>query len=284
MKIDAEAGGLVCQGMIVPRSRRFEVGPASVSVRPGQVLGIIGPNGSGKSTWLAGMSGLLPVQSDKAWALDGRPRSSWKPAALAKRMALLPQKTEFAFAFTVFDTVCLGRSPHRSAWQGFGAEDRRRVWNTLEQMGIADLADRTVDRLSGGERRKVFLARALVQETDYLFLDEPLIGLDPAAQEEVATLIEGVRHEGKKAIVVVLHDLRFVTRWCHSILALANGRVAFQLESSDDLDTSHLKRLYGIEWRRWEGGDERSFFMPEGRSVRPSGPDRDALDESDDVI
>lgn len=261
--------GLQLQDAEVWRDRRAVVGPVSLRVDPGEVLGIVGPNGSGKSTLLAGLAGLLPVRAargatDDPWRLDGRSRRSWSRRGLARRIALLPQKTEFAFPYSVYDLVLLGRAPHRAPWQRFRQEDRERAWEWLERFGLDALAHRPCDRLSGGERRKVFLARALAQETDYLFLDEPLIGLDPAAQEELADSVTRLRMERERAIVVVLHDLRYVSRWCDRLVGLRDGSVAWSLDDATDLAPSHLRELFDIGWRSVGDGEE-AFFVPTTR-------------------
>lgn len=274
MSTEPTSGGSASAGLElidaeVWRDRRAVVGPVSLRVEPGEVLGIVGPNGSGKSTLLAGLAGLLSVRAahetaHDPWRLDGRSRRDWSRRDLARRIALLPQKTEFAFPYTVYDLVLLGRAPHRAPWQRFRKEDRDRAWEWLERFGLDGLAQRPCDRLSGGERRKVFLARALAQETDYLFLDEPLIGLDPAAQEELADSVTRLRAERDRGIVVVLHDLRYVTRWCDRLVGLRDGAVAWSLTDASELAPSHLRELFDIGWRSVGEGDD-AFFIPTTR-------------------
>ena len=175
---------------------------------------------------------------------------------------------EFAFPFTVEEMVLLGRTPHRRPWESFTAADRRISGELLERLGIASLAGARVDTLSGGERRRVFLARALAQATPLLFLDEPTSGLDPAAQEELVALVRDLRGREGRGIVIVLHDLRMARSLGDRITSLVEGRQHREGQPDEVLRPELLRELYGIEWQSYAGPGDDRVLLPR-REVSP---------------
>ncbi len=246
------------RGLTVARGSRDVCRDVSVSVAEGECLGIVGPNGSGKSSLLLGLRGLLPTRGELR--LDGRDPRAVRRRDMAHLVAVVPQRMEFAFPYHVEEMVLLGRSPHRRPWEGFGAADRELVRALLARLGLAALAGERVNAISGGERRKVFLARALAQEAPILFLDEPTAGLDPAAQEDLAALITDLNVEGR-TVVIVLHDLRLATASCDRIIGLRDGAQFFDGAPGDVLVEPQLTELYGIPWQRFESGGQ-SVLLP----------------------
>ncbi|MCA8961814.1 MAG: ABC transporter ATP-binding protein [Planctomycetes bacterium] len=236
-------------------------------VRTGEVLGVIGPNGSGKSTLLAGVRGLLPTRG--VVRLNGRDLGGMSRAAVARTVAVVPQRMEFAFPYRVIEMVLFGRAPYRRPWQAYSAGDRELVREILERLGLDALANRTVDALSGGERRKVFLARALAQDTPILFLDEPTAGLDPAAQEELLFAVHALRRESERAVVMVLHDLRAAQRVCDRVIALKEGEVRFAGRPSEVVDISALRALYDVDWESATSASGESIYFPRSPEETP---------------
>jgi len=242
----------------------------TIDLPRGHCLGVIGPNGAGKTSLLLGLRGLLP--SEGALSIDGiDPRRS-RRIDVVQRVAVVPQRNEFAFSNRVDEMVLLGRSPYRRPWQGWSEADRAVVGTWLECLGLAHLADRPVDALSGGERRKVFLARALVQETPILFLDEPFGGLDPAAQEELSFLLGELRREGSRTLVVVLHDVTRVTALCDSVLGLSGGVARLAGPADEVLTPEALEGLFGVPWTVATREDGRRLLLPWGGEPGPVGP------------
>lgn len=257
------------RGLDVLRDRREVCRGIDLDVPRGGCAGVIGPNGSGKTSLLLGMRGLLPHRG--VLRLAGQDAGRLARRDLARLVAVVPQRMEFAFPYTVEEMALLGRTPHRRPWQAFGRHDRRIVAELLERLGIADLARERVDAISGGERRKVFLARALAQETPILFLDEPTAGLDPRAQEELADLLSELRREAGKTVVVVLHDLRLIHRLCDDIVGLRDGTCLCIGPPSDVLTPRLLERLFDVGWEEYERPGRPPLFAP-----RREAPEEDA--------
>ncbi|MFB6125734.1 MAG: ATP-binding cassette domain-containing protein [Halolamina sp.] len=192
-------------------------------VAPGEFVGLVGPNGAGKTTLLRAASGYLTpaagtvrVGGDDLHALSSR--------AASRRVATVPQETGVAFEFSVRDVVAMGRTPHLSRFGGADETDRRAVDRALARTATADLADRPVTELSGGERGRVLLARALAQDAPVLLLDEPTASLDVNHQVETLGLVRELA-DASHAVVAAVHDLDLAARFCDRLVLLADGGV-----------------------------------------------------------
>jgi iron complex transport system ATP-binding protein len=257
---EQERAGLTARQLSVRRGRRVVVSGLDLSLPRGESVGIIGPNGGGKTSLLLGLRGLLPTDGTLRLA-DVDPRTVSR-VEVARRVAVVPQRNEFAFPLLVSEMVLLGRAPYRRPWQRWSGEDRRVAGGWIDRMGLGPLIDRRVDELSGGERRRVFLARALVQETPFLFLDEPLAGLDPAAQEELGGLLEEIRESRERTMVLVLHDITRVFRLCDRVIGLADGAVRFAGTAEQVLDAASLESLFGVPWQVATREDGEQLLVP----------------------
>lgn len=191
-----------------------------LTLRPGQLVGLIGPNGSGKTTLLRALAGLAPPLGGSILYDGGR----LPPRALARRLAYLAQGGEVNWALSVENLVELGRLPHRSAFAGPGDADRDAVARALALADAAHLRGRTVATLSGGERARVLLARALAVESETLLADEPVATLDPLHQLATLALLREGAGRGL-GVVVVLHDLALAFRFCDRLILVAGGRI-----------------------------------------------------------
>jgi iron complex transport system ATP-binding protein len=211
---------------------------------PGQLTAIIGPNGAGKTTLLKALAGLLAPSGGSA-LLDGRPTAGWEPQALARAVAYLPQERIVHWALTVRAVVALGRLPYRPLGAGESAADVSAVDMALAAMDAGHLAPRPVLELSGGERARVLVARALAQEPRALLADEPAAGLDPAHQLSLFRHLSALAASGR-TVVVALHDLSLAARFCHSIILVHGGRAIAAGAPSDVLTPEHLATAYGI--------------------------------------
>lgn len=211
----------------------------TVAVEPGSLLAVVGPNGAGKSTLLKLMAGLL------------RPWTGWievlgsPPGRESRRVAYVPQAelVDWAFPVTVEDVVMMGRFPRLGAIRRPGADDRRAVSDALEQVGMAGHGRTQIGRLSGGQRRRVFLARALAAEPDLFLLDEPVTGIDATTQELLMDLLEAQAARGK-TVVATTHDLACAAQRFQQVLAVNRGVVAYG-PSELVLDADVLARAYG---------------------------------------
>ena len=186
----------------------------------GGLIGLIGPNGAGKSTLVRAIAGLLP--SEGAILIDDAPVASLAPRERAQRIAYLPQGQAVHWPLTVERLVGLGRLPHLAPFARPSPIDEAAIENALTRTDLIGLRARSIDELSGGERARVLLARALAVEAPLLLADEPLAALDPAHQIEVMALLRAESTNGT-TVIAVLHDLTLAARWCDRLLLVDQG-------------------------------------------------------------
>lgn len=224
------------------RSGKGLVG-VSFSVAPGERVGVVGPNTAGKSTLLRLLSKVLAPHRG-AVLIHGRDVSRVGRLALAREVAVVPQDFHVAFPFSVGDVVLMGRYPHATsgAW---GAHDRAVAREAMETVGIADLADRRVDEVSGGERQLVSLARALAQEPSVLLLDEPTAHLDLRHQRDVVETVFARTGDRARTMVLVSHDLNLAAEHCDRLLLLADGTVQAFGTPKEVITPQQLEQAYG---------------------------------------
>ena len=239
----------------VLRQGRRVLDRLSLEARPGELLAVIGPNGAGKSTLLAAIAGELRPEEGSV-QLDGRLLSTWKPLALARRRAVMPQASQLGFSLPVRDVVALGRLPYGRP-EGHPSETAI-VERAMHDAGVAPLARRSYDTLSGGEQQRTQLARAIAQldtearQPPILLLDEPTASLDPAHAHSVLCLARDLA-AGGAAVVAVLHDLALAYRYAGRVLVLRDGRVAALGAPAQAMTPATLGTVFGIEARLWEG-------------------------------
>jgi iron complex transport system ATP-binding protein len=231
----------------------------SVAVSAGEVHALVGPNGSGKSTLLAVLAGDLAPDAGTV-ALDGEPWTRIGAREAARRRALLAQETPLAFPFTVREVVGWGRLP----WRGTesSSQDDDVVAEVMSEHGLADLLDRPVTALSGGERARVHLARVLAQRAPVLLLDEADAALDLAGQAHLDAAIRRRRDAGD-AIVIVGHDLGRLASLADTATLLSRGRVVAQGRAAETLTAEALTRAYGVSVST-AATDGRRVFWSEG--------------------
>jgi len=214
-----------------------------VACETGEFVGLIGPNGCGKSTLLRVLSRTLRPRSGTV-TLDGRPLAHWSALDVARRMAFVPQEEPAAFDFTVRDIVLMGRYPHRARHQGDTPEDYALVARALADADILHLADRPITQLSGGEHRRVLLARALAQQTPLLLLDEPTAHLDVTHQVELLALTLRLTRERGVGALAALHDLDQAAEFCDRLILLCAGRLIAEGRPETVLTPAHLRAAY----------------------------------------
>jgi iron complex transport system ATP-binding protein len=228
---------------------------------PGEVVALIGPNGAGKSTLLRVLAGLLRPDAGSV-TIDGTDVMALDRRAIARHVAVVPQVFETLFPFTVREIVALGRTSRLGPFGTLGSDDARAVARALDEIGATDLAERRIDRVSGGERQRAVLAMALAQEAGVLLLDEPTAHLDPTHQratlERVATL---ARVRGL-AVVAVLHDLNLAAAFATRVVLLADGSVVREGEPRSVITAELVSAVFG-PGLRVVAHDGRSFVIPE---------------------
>jgi iron complex transport system ATP-binding protein len=239
---------LDCVSVRYPASRhpRAAVEGVTFAVRAGSLTALLGPNGSGKSTLLRVAAGLLEP-TEGAVCVFGRNLRGMDRRQLARLIALLPQSEAVATGFRVREVVAMGRAPHQGAWLRAGAEDRRAVERALARCDLGLLADRRVDELSGGEQRRVALARALAQEARLLLLDEPSAFLDARHRLELYALLRDVVATDRVACVVAMHELDAAARIAHEVVLLREGRTIAAGTPDDVMTPLRLREAFDVD-------------------------------------
>lgn len=214
-----------------------------LDLAPGELLFLLGPNGAGKSTLLQVLSGALNPSRGQV-LLDGQAISELSPMQVARSVAVVPQDLDGVSEVRVSDFVLGGRYSHVTRWSGPGSGDRRAVQDALERTGTDNFAGRLLGQLSGGQRRRVLIARALAQGASTLLLDEPTASLDPAYQAEVLLLVERLAQEGH-GVLLVTHNLAWAGRFASRVMLLQDGNIAANGAPAEVLRREVLEPVYG---------------------------------------
>lgn len=218
----------------------------SVEIPDKKITTIIGSNGCGKSTLLKAITRIISHQSGTV-ILDGRDIAKENTRLLAKKMAILPQTPESASGLTVGELVSYGRFPYQKGFGRLSKKDYEVIDWALEVTGTEDFKFRSIDALSGGQRQRVWIAMALAQETDIIFLDEPTTYLDMAHQLEVLELLQKLNVEQERTIVMVLHDLNQAARFADYIIALKDGEIIKAGNCEEVITHNVLKEVFHID-------------------------------------
>lgn len=240
-------------------------------IEAGTWVGLLGPNGSGKTTLLRAIGAHIPF--DGEISLDGRSVDTWGPQERARRLAFVRQAPSLTFDFTVEELVLLGRAPHRGWLQQYRTDDRQLVRQALSMVDLEGFAGRSVLSLSGGEMQRVFLAQALVQESDLLLLDEPTSHLDVHYQftfmEQVQALVERGR-----TVLAVFHDLELAARYADRLLVLDRGTLVSRGAPGSVLTRQCIATVFGMRARTNRRGDGTlriEYLGPVDSNDEPSG-------------
>lgn len=232
----------------------------SFQVKEGEFAGLIGPNGSGKSTALKMIYRALRPQSGRI-LLNGQDLLKMPYRQSAKLLAAVSQENEVPFQFTVEEIVAMGRSPHKRLFDLDSPEDKRIVAQALEQLGLTELARRSYSQISGGEKQRTVIARALAQQCPFLILDEPANHLDIGYQMQIFSLVKGLGC----AVLAAVHDLNLAALYCDTIYAMKDGRLLYQGTPEETLTPERIWEIYGVRSvvsRRPETGKLSVAFLP----------------------
>lgn len=234
----------------------------SLHLTEGDFLGILGPNGSGKTTLLRIMAGVLKPQGGEVTVKE-KSLSAYSSRQRAKVIAMVPQELDILFPFTVLEVVLMGRWPYLKplAWES--EEDLRVAKDAMAATDCLPFADRLITELSGGEKERVILARALAQEPEILILDEPTNHLDLKHQIQTYNLLLKLNREKKITVVVVLHDLNFAMRACQHILLLQQGRCVRMGKPLEVMDGPTLEAVFEAPLQvEKDSLTQQPFFLP----------------------
>jgi iron complex transport system ATP-binding protein len=218
----------------------------NLTVNEGDFVGIMGPNGSGKTTLLKSISRTLKPHKG-AIMLDKTDIYSIKSVELAKHMAVVPQENAIGFSFTALDIVLMGRNPHMTRFQMETEKDMAIVRKAMERTNTWQLAARPVNELSGGEKQRVVIARALAQEPKVLLLDEPLTHLDMINQLEIMDLVKELCSREGLIVLAVIHDLNLAARYCNSGLLIKGGKIFSAGKLDEVLTSENIKSVFNVD-------------------------------------
>lgn len=236
------------------------------SIASGEVVAVLGENGSGKSSFLRVLARVLPPSGGEV-RFGGAPLTAMPRRATARRIAYVPQSVDLVFPIRSLDLVLQGRAPHGRGFAAETAEDRRLAREAMRACDVEDLADRDAKALSGGERRRVFLARALAQEAEVWLLDEPTAGLDPRHRLEFLETLWRVHAERRTTVLLVTHEIALAAGLATSVLLLKAGRAIARGRRAEVLTPENLSRAFGAPFERHGTGFRvRSGVLPEGAS------------------
>lgn len=210
-----------------------------LDVMQGHIYGVVGPNGAGKSTLFKSILGLIELNAGDIKVMDTDIKD------IRKKIAYIPQKDEVDWTFpaTVMDITLMGRYPHKKLLQRINSEDKKIAMEALDELGIADLADRQIGQLSGGQQQRVFIARALAQKSDILFMDEPFVGVDITTEEKIISTMKKLASQGK-TLLVVHHDLSTVDEYFSKVI-LINQRLIAYGDTASTFTPENIKKCYG---------------------------------------
>lgn len=258
---DASPALLQCRDVAFRYGGHRVLENVSLNVEKGSLIGVIGPNGSGKTTLIRILAGMIAPDSGRV-LLDGEPVDSLSTKSIARRIAVVEQEEPDIFGFTTRDAVTLGRFSHHRGLHFEDATDLQAVRDAMRKASVAGLADRLVEELSGGERQKVRIARALAQEPKLLLLDEPTNHLDLRAQQALLELLKAINLDGI-AVLLVSHDINFVSRLCHRINLLHNGRFLLSGAPKEVITEEAIGEAFRVEIDVTESpGDGLPLVLP----------------------
>ncbi|MFZ1745405.1 MAG: ABC transporter ATP-binding protein [Nitrospirales bacterium] len=221
----------------------------SCSIDSGKILGILGPNGSGKSTLLKLLARVLCPRSGTV-ELFGDPLSRLSQVEVARQVALVPQETLQIFPFTLAEMVLMGRFPHHQGYGGWhweDADDWRIAYQAMEDLDVVHLGSRLVTDVSGGERQRAVIARALTQVPQVLLLDEPTAFLDLHHQLDIARILRRLNRERGLTVILVSHDLNLASQYCDQLMMLHHGNIMEVGSPCDVLRPDLLESIYGCQ-------------------------------------
>ena len=233
----------------------------NAAVRSGHIVGILGENGSGKSTLLKVIARIVAVNGGDL-LLEGRPLGSMPRRQTARRIAYVPQSVDLVFPIRCLDLVLQGRAPLGRGFSADSPEDRRSAMEAMRACDVERLSERDASALSGGERRRVFLARALAQEAEIWLLDEPTSGLDPRHRLEFLETLVRVHRERGTTVLLATHEIDLAAELADRVLLLREGRTLAEGPPEEALSPETLRQTFSVESRLEVDSTGRRRLIP----------------------
>ncbi len=215
----------------------------NLTFNKGEFIGIIGPNGCGKSTLLNIICRVLELQKGSI-ILDGKNLDNISQLELAKRVAVVPQESAFEFDFTALEIVLMGRLPYLTRFQIEGADDRKLARYAMVRTKCWEFRDKYIKNLSGGEKQRVIVARALTQGTKYLLLDEPTSHLDLNFQYEILDLLSELNRTKKVTMISVFHDINLASKYCTRLILMKYGKIIADGLPEKIITQKNMSKIY----------------------------------------
>ncbi|MBE6163918.1 MAG: ABC transporter ATP-binding protein [Streptococcus gallolyticus] len=218
----------------------------SVTIAKQKITTIIGANGCGKSTLLKSLTRIHALKAGQVF-VDGEAIAHLPTKEIAKKLALLPQMLEATEGISVYELVSYGRFPHQNYLGNLSDTDKEKINWAMEITKVVEFANEKVDSLSGGQRQRVWIAMALAQDTDTIFLDEPTTYLDMNHQLEILELLQKLNQDTQKTIIMVLHDLNLSARFSDELIAMKAGAIKYHGKVQDIMTADILRDIFNIE-------------------------------------
>lgn len=226
--------------------KSFVIDGISFNVGKGEIVGILGPNGCGKSTTLKNLNKNLKPMGGCV-LLEDTDIAEMTKRNIAQKIAVVPQTNEINFSFTVREIVAMGRTPFQGSLSGETREDTKIIDDAIRQTGLTELVDRHINTMSGGERQRVIIARAIAQTPKIILMDEPTLHLDISMQFEVLDLIKELSERNNLTVVIVSHDLPMVARYCDRMILLHNSKIYAQGTPDEVLTKENMRVVFDID-------------------------------------
>ena len=226
-------------------SNKNVVDNVSINIEKGKITSFIGPNGAGKSTVLSMITRILKKDSGEV-LIDGKRLEEWDNKELSKKLAILKQSNNINLKLTIRELVSFGRYPHSEG--RLSSEDNRYIDEAIRYMKLDDIENKYIDELSGGQRQRAYIAMVIAQNTEYVFLDEPLNNLDMKHSVEMMKVLRNLCDELGKTVVLVMHDINYTSCYSDYIVALKNGKIARHGITDEIIKREVLEDIYEMQF------------------------------------
>jgi len=237
---------LVIQGISFSYGSSDVLADVTFEANDGEIVGVIGPNGSGKTTLLRCVNRALSPRVGTV-LIDGKDYAELTRREIAGNIGVVPQNSVVSFPFTVLDIVMMGRTPAMERFERESEKDLEIVRKAMEMTNVVALADRTMDQVSGGEKQRVVIARALAQRPKILLLDEPTLHLDVSHQLEILDLIRNLARSKRLTVIIVSHDLNLAARYCDKLILMNSGKIEASGKVTEVLTEENIESVFRVK-------------------------------------